>query len=99
MYAYRLDYLYQKQRELEAATSDIDSLKARAARNESEKARHGIKHDDLLRSIEFQAIEAREKLESLKESGESNWEDLKQGAEKAIDDLKDSVKNLASRVG
>jgi DNA primase large subunit len=99
MYAYRLDYLYQKQTELEAATSDIDSLRARAARNESEKAQHGIKYDDLLRSIEFQAIEAREKLESLKESGESNWEDLKQGAERAIDDLKASVKDLASRVG
>ena len=38
MYAYRLDYLYQKQTELEAAISDIDSLRARAARNESEKA-------------------------------------------------------------
>jgi hypothetical protein len=99
MYAYRLDYLYQKQMELEAATSDIDSLLARAARNESEKGRHGIKYDDLLRPIEFQAIEAREKLESLKESGESNWEDLKQGAERAIDDLKASVKDLASRVG
>jgi hypothetical protein len=99
MYMYRLDYLHQKQTELDAATSDIDSLRARAAREEAEKARHGIKYDDLLQSLEFQAIEAREKLDSLKESQESAWEDLKQSAEKSIDSLKASVKDLASKIG
>ena len=34
----------------------------------------------------------QQKLEELKESGESTWDDLKQGVEKAIDGLKTSVK-------
>ncbi len=99
MYQYRLDYLHQKRTELEAATSDIDSLRARAARNEAEKAQHGIKYDDLFQSLQFQAIEAQQKLEELRESGESTWEDVKQSVEKAIDGLKASVKDLASRIG
>lgn len=44
MYMNRLDYLHQKQTELDAATSDIDSLRASAARAEAEKARHGVKY-------------------------------------------------------
>jgi hypothetical protein len=99
MHAYRLDYLHQKRTELEAATSDIESLRARAARAQAEKARYGIKSDDLFQSLEFQAAEAQQKLEELRESGESAWENLKQGVEKAMDSLKASVKDVASKIG
>jgi hypothetical protein len=74
-------------------------LRAALARNEAEKARHGIKYDDLFQSLEFQAVEVQQKLEELRESGESTWDDLKQGVEKAIDGLKTSVKDLTSKIG
>jgi hypothetical protein len=50
-------------------------------------------------SLEFQAVEVQQKLEELRESGESTWDDLKQGVEKAIDGLKTSVKDLTSKIG
>lgn len=94
-----IDYLYQKRTELEKATSDIESLRARAARAEAEKAQYGIQSDDLFQSLEAQAREAQQKLEELSEAGENAWDDLKQGVEKAIDGLKTSVKDLASKIG
>jgi len=39
----RLDYILQKQRELEDATSEIAELRTRAVRDEAEKASHSIR--------------------------------------------------------
>jgi hypothetical protein len=42
MYQYQTDYILQKEQELDQATSEIETLRARAAQNEAEKARHQI---------------------------------------------------------
>jgi hypothetical protein len=98
MYQYQTDYILQKEQELDQATSEIESLRARAAQDEAEKARHQIKYDDLLRSLEFQVVEVKEHLTNLKEGGEETWEQLKDNVEKAADELKASLRSLGSRL-
>jgi chromosome segregation ATPase len=74
--------------------ADIDKLKAKADQAEGDSQLAYYKEIEKLRA---QQDNVRDKLEDLRDAGDSAWEDVKLGVEKAWTDLSDSTSKALSR--
>lgn len=87
---------YEKklQAQLDEWSVEIDKLKAKADKAESEAQLEYYKEIEKLRSKQE---ESNRKLAELKEAGDDAWEDLKAGVERAWDSLSSAISSASSR--
>lgn len=87
---------YQKklQAELDQWSADIDKLKAKANKAESDIK---LEYYEQVEALRVKQEEAKEKLSELKAASDDAWEDLKAGTESAWHALGNAVKNASSR--
>jgi hypothetical protein len=97
MTTHGLEYILQKQQELEDATSRIAEVRARAARDEASKAQNQIPYDDAAQSLDIMVLQATAKLDEMKECGKDRWDDLKEEVESTLTRLKNDIGNLVNQ--
>ncbi|TBT04037.1 coiled coil domain-containing protein [Vibrio parahaemolyticus] len=87
---------YEKklQTQLDEWRAEIDKLKARADAVEADTQ---LKYYKQVEKLCVMEVEARQKLDELKESSDDAWEDLKAGLDSAWDALNGSIKSAISR--
>jgi type I restriction-modification system DNA methylase subunit len=80
--------------QLKEFAAKIDVLAAKA---EQAKAEAKVKYYKQIEGLRAKQESVRYKLQGLKEPGGEAWNDLKQGIDAAIDDLKGAVQSAVSR--
>lgn len=87
---------YQKKLEaqLDEWEAKLEVLAAKA-RNATADAR--ISYENELEGLKSKRLAARQKLDELGKSSEDAWEDLKDGAESAWDEMGKAIEKFASR--
>ena len=90
----REEYVRKMQAKLEHWNAEIDMLAVKAALAEAEFKTEYSEQIEMLRNKQ---IEARVKLESLQESSESAWKDMRSGVEMAWDAIGEAVSSAVSR--
>jgi len=74
--------------------AEIDRLTAKAQQAEAEAR---MEYLEQVEEIRKHRDEARQRLKKLQEAGEGAWEDLKSGAEMAVDSMVQAVKSARER--
>ena len=74
--------------------AEIDKMKAQAEKAQGDAQLAYYKEIEDLRARQEAA---RDKLDELRDAGDSAWEDLKTGLDKTWDDMSDAVNKAASR--
>ncbi|GJL79191.1 MAG: hypothetical protein NPINA01_21800 [Nitrospinaceae bacterium] len=87
-------YLQKFRAQLDEWDAEIQKLKARAQKASAELK---IDYKEDLEEMRAKQEVARKKLDELTHSGDEAWEDLKDGMEKAWNDLGAAVKSAISR--
>jgi archaellum component FlaC len=82
------------QAHLEELAADIAKLKALA---HEAKADAKIDMEREIADLESRHGDVKQQLEELRQAGEGAWEDVKQGVEKARDNLADAVRQARRR--
>jgi len=80
--------------QLKEFAAKIDVLAAKA---DKAKAEAKVKYNKQIEGLRAKQESVRQKLVGLKEPGSEAWEDLKQGLDAALDDLKGAVQSAVSR--
>ena len=89
-------YRQKLEARLEQWRAEIDKLQAKAEEASVDARKDYEKQVEELRE---QQHETRGRLEELKGASGEAWEDLKEGFEKALDNLGDAVKSARERFG
>ncbi len=73
----------------------IDGLKGKA-----KKAKADLRHDieAQMEALRAKRAAAQDKLQELRQRGDSAWEDLKEGAEKTWDEMRKAIDNIVDRL-
>ena len=87
-------YIQKLKAQLDEWDAEIDRLKAKADQAEADLQLRYYKEVEGLRKRQ---IEARDRLDELRRSGEGAWEEFRDGVEKAWDELERGVKSALSR--
>lgn len=87
-------YAQKLQAQLDQWNAEIAKLKAKA---DSTQADAKIEYYEEIDRLRKEQLEAQEKLNELRQAGETAWEDLKAGVENAWDSLENALKKAASR--
>ncbi len=92
--AYQVAFQEQMQARLDEWKAEIDKMRAKA-----DKASADARMDYLRRvdELESKRDEVQQRIKSLKKQGGEAWEDVKNGLESAMSELKRSVDSAASR--
>ena len=85
-------------KKLEAQLDEWDAkLDVFAAKANKASADARIGYENELASLKGKRAVAREKLEELSKRGENAWEDMKDGMEKARDEMSKAIEKVAAR--
>jgi chromosome segregation ATPase len=81
--------------QLEQLDTKIDKLESKAG-----KAGAGAhqEYDSQIKDLKHRMAEAQEKLNALKKSGDEAWKELREGVEKAMDEVDSAVKRAMSAI-
>lgn len=90
----RDEFVRKMHDKLDQWNAEIDALKAKADKAETEARVEYHKQLDTLRS---KRDDARSKLNELESAGENAWEDLKAGVEMAWESVSEAVRSATSR--
>jgi ElaB/YqjD/DUF883 family membrane-anchored ribosome-binding protein len=90
----KIEYEKKLQTELDEFGAEIERLKARADKTESDAKPWHHKQVEVLREKHKMA---KEKLGELRESSDDAWEDLKEGISSAWDSVSVALKSAAKR--
>ena len=90
----REEYVRKMQAKLEEWNSEIDTLTAKASKVTSDV---GNEYNEQIEALKSKQSEARQKIEELRQSGESAWEDLKSGIELAWTAMGEAIDSARSR--
>lgn len=88
-------YLDKVQEQVKQWKMELETLKKRADRAETETRMKYYKQLDDLGAIQ---LSAEANLEELKEAGEESWEDLQIGYEKLREDIQESLANAQKSI-
>lgn len=88
-------YLEKVEQQVKEWKMDLDTLKERADRAETQTRSDHYKQLDNLKAKQ---LSAEANLEELKEAGEESWEDLKVGYEKLQKDMQESIANAQTSI-
>ncbi len=80
--------------QLKAWDAEIKTLKAKAL---NAKADAKIEYEKQSATLEAKRTEASRKLQEIKASSADAWDSLKDGAEKAFDDMRGAVKSALAK--
>jgi chromosome segregation ATPase len=80
--------------QLEQLDAKIDELESKA-----EKADAGTQqeHDMQIKNLRNKMTLAQEKMKEMKDSGDEDWNELREGAENAMDEVDSAIKSAISR--
>lgn len=87
-------YLQKIEAQMEEWRSEIDRMKAKAAKADADAK---LQYDEKILELRTKEKAAQEKLTELKNAGEDAWEDLKAGVEIATASLGEALKSASSR--
>ncbi len=87
-------YLEKLQAKLKEWNAEIDKLKAKAAQS---KADLKLEIDKRVGDLEAHRQEVENKIQQLRQAGESVWTDLKGGVQRAWEHLDEAVKSAAAK--
>jgi hypothetical protein len=86
------------QKKLEAQLNEWDAkLKQLGATAKTATADARINYENQLEDLKRKRAAAHETLQELGKRGENAWEDMKDGMEKAWDEMSKSIENIAAR--
>ena len=90
----RDEYVRKMQAKLEELNADIDKLAARA---NAVSADLRSEYNEEMAALKAKQAAARQKIEEVKKSGESAWQDLKAGVDMAWTAIGESIDSAKSR--
>jgi hypothetical protein len=84
----KVAYQEKMEAQLREWAAKIDALKAKADR---ERADSKLAYYEQIEVLRQKQVDAQQKLDRLKRTGEAAWDELKQGIDHAWNDLKEAV--------
>ncbi len=87
-------YQQKLEAQIDLWKKQLDVLKAKAAKAEA-SAR--VEYEKEINGLSAKMEELKGKLSDLKESGDSAWEDLKIGADNALQEMEKAINSATSR--
>jgi uncharacterized coiled-coil DUF342 family protein len=87
-------YVQKLHAKIDEWNAEIDKLKAKADQAEADARTNYSKEVENLKS---KRREAEKKLDEVRHAGEGAWEDLKAGAQSAVDAMEAALKSAKSR--
>ncbi len=88
------EYRRKKEAELKELQAKIDELEAKAKKTEAEA---NIKYMEEIDKLKSKRNDLQDRMEQLKTSGKSAWNDLREGLDRSFSDLSEAVKSALSR--
>ena len=89
-------YAEKQQAEIDEIEARLHQLQAQARKVKASAKIEGYRWLD---ELQPKHDEARQKLEALREAGETSWADLKDGVQKATDELRKAIDRASQRLG
>ncbi len=90
----REDYVRKMEAKLEQWNAEIDTLVVKAALAEAELK---TEYSEQIEALRNKQIEARVKLEALRDASDEAWKDMRAGIEMAWDSVSEAVNSALSR--
>ncbi|MTI48850.1 MAG: DUF342 domain-containing protein [Firmicutes bacterium] len=88
-------YREKMEAQLDEWKAELNKLKAKVQQTKADKE---IELINTIEDIQGKRSEAQDKLNELKDTGEENWEALKEQLDEFGKDIKDSLNNLMSKI-
>lgn len=90
----REDYVRKMEAKLEQWNAEIDTLIVKAALAEAELK---TEYNEQIEALRNKQIEARVKLEALRDASDEAWKDMRAGVEMAWDSVGEAINSALSR--
>lgn len=90
----RDEYIRKLQQKLDEWNTDIDALAAKARETTTDVKNE---YNEQIESLKARQVEARHKIDELRQAGEGAWEDLKSGVELAWSAMAEAIDSVRSR--
>ncbi|MBN2365999.1 MAG: coiled coil domain-containing protein [Calditrichaeota bacterium] len=87
-------YIDKLSAQLKEWDAEISKLEAKA---DKVKADARIEYEKQITDLQNKKLEVKNRIGEIREAGEDAWEELKEGAEKSIQTMKNALNNALSR--